>query len=118
MIRVARIAGESFDFITKSELPKALILSNGFRELSLHVDDETARAIVEMELESEASHVSPDPVPATRNHDPQVVARTFDTRSPVVERQRSNPAIMELEDEQGLEPGEEYNDPTTGAESL
>jgi hypothetical protein len=127
MIQVTRITGESFDFVTKQELPKALVLSNGIRDVSLHVDDETARIIVEMLLESEAaSHTK------GRGGNGATSPKPKEVYAPVYQDEPEPPYVpdaleqdlgptMELGDEEpedGLEPGEEYNDPSTGAGSL
>lgn len=128
MIRVVRIAGESFDLETKREMPKALILSNGMREYALYVDDDTATAVLGMMLDGPKQNVSmstkvPEPTierPVIPTKPKPVPITTFEkpSRSPSM-AEVGGAAEEEYEDENlGVEPGEEYNDPATGAESL
>jgi len=124
MIKVIRIAGESFDFETKKETPKALILSNGKTEFSLYVGDDVAAAVVRMMLESEPEGTapsksngsavvrSPTPVPQPKAAVASMSAKTPQMASVVDEE------LASMEDNLGGDPGEEYNDPATGAESL
>jgi len=125
MIKVIRIAGESFDFETMKETPKALILSNGKSEFTLYVDDATATAVLKMMLNEDA------PAPSKSNGSPAnaratPVAVPQAPQSPVAESPKAPPMATVGEEEvpedehdnSGFEPGEEYNDPATGAESL
>ena len=100
MIRVIRIVGESFDIDTKQETPKMIVLSNGHREVSVPVDDEAARAIVNMLLEE----LSDKPIQ--------------EDKDPVQPKSRGNgkpkpraPKKIEFSPEDG--PGNEYDDPAT-----
>jgi len=118
MIRVVRIAGEIFDLETKKSTPKALVLSNGIRELSIHIEDDTAVAVIALMKEAE------------------LLSRMRETKAPDVE---VNPetgfelaplpaegAFLEGEENTSEKnpdieqdgPGAEYNDPLTGAGSL
>lgn len=140
MIRVVRIAGESYDLETGSEFPKALILSNGIREFALHVDDETIKAVVEMMAEGQMARnqktvakAKQVKVPGNGSTGPAVPQETpAQEQADVVvyEDQAAQRFVDELreatgeipadepEDDTGYEPGEEYNDPATGVESL
>ena len=127
MIKVVRIAGESFDLESRKEMPKSLILSNGKREFSLYVDDVTAAVVLEMMRDSDVQPApaspqvpSPErPVMAKPVKKPAAPVRTF-------EKPVAAPPMAEVEvggsaaddDNSGFEPGEEYNDPATGAASL
>lgn len=121
MIRVVRLAGESFDLETGAQLPKALILSNGMREFSLHVDDETAMAVVQMMAELEALHrkkAEPGNGAKPAPQEPELEV----AQPPVAESQLWPSTVDAPEDEdfseEVREPGEEYNDPATGVGSL
>lgn len=128
MIRVVRIAGESFDLETKKELPKSLVLSNGTRELSVYVDDDTAAEVLKMMLEGTRPDTSTSTRPALKRAPEPVPIHTFEkptqARSPVPvcsnENGRPTPSVVAEGEEEngGLEPGEEYDDPATGAGSL
>lgn len=133
MIRVIRIAGESYDLETGEELPKALILSNGLREFALHVDDETAHAVVQMMAESQearsqktvekAKKVSvpgngSNPVELVRPaHRDGLEGLVEDVQPPAMATVVDTPEEEPMDDE-GYEPGEEYSDPATGVGSL
>jgi hypothetical protein len=122
MIKVTRIAGESFDFETRKETPKALILSNGKREFVLYVDDDVAEAVLRMMLELDV----PVSAPAKSNGSSTGLAVPA-PRAPVQQGPKPTPRMAEVshdenvdlsDDNSGFEPGEAYNDPATGAESL
>lgn len=139
MIKIVRIAGESFDLETQQEMPKALILSNGERELSLYVDDDVAKEIIEMMKETakpaqmrQAGYAVP-PGPQ-RLGNVEAPCRPLPTAKPQTDFEPGNPdpivsvppmatievggAALEPGDNAEIEPGEEYNDPATGAASL
>jgi len=137
MIKVTRIAGESFDLENRHEMPKALILSNGKREFALYVDDETAGAVLEMMLDDDTptpSKNGPPKVAVPTSKHPVMAAAELVTPAPkkpasvpVHNFEKPKPPPMaevgraaepEEDDNSGFEPGEEYNDPATGAESL
>lgn len=127
MIKVTRIAGESFDLETKEELPKALILFNGKREYPIYVDDETARAVVEMMMESVPARAVPKNGGSSSTNTgplagiPEELKKRLDSLEP-----KGPPPMAtvgdapepEMDDNSGVDPGEEYNDTATGAESL
>jgi hypothetical protein len=140
MIRVVRIAGESFDLETKKEMPKALILSNGAREFALYVDDESAREVLQMMLETtpeaqlrkaeepRAAAPSPSrPIIPAKGPAPASSPAPAEVHKYPAKTAPKPPPMASVEDEvedeveddnSGFEPGEEYNDPATGAESL
>lgn len=143
MITITRIAGESYNLQTGEQMPKALILSNGIREYSLYVDDHTAKDILslllEVSQESTASSApvgsepsqekrkvpsAEDPVIPSHGSRSQIYALEHATYGGPLEAPQPPPmAVIEgddpdTEEEYGLEPGEEYNDPATGAASL
>lgn len=132
MIRVVRIAGESFDLENQEQLPKALILSNGKREFPLYVDDDTAKAVLEMMRESvlerprKVEVPSPEkPVIPNKPKPEPAVVHQFPPKKPASNKAPPMASVVdapEPEEEEfedaGAEPGEEYNDPATGAESL
>jgi hypothetical protein len=131
MIKVVRIAGESFDLENQHEMPKALILSNGAEEFSVYVDDETAAAVLKLMLAGAHPNVSMSTKPAPeRPVAPTKAVRPAQVRTfePVHTHENVGepPPMVEVggsaaeveEDTSELEPGEEYNDPATGAESL
>ena len=132
MIKVVRIAGESFDLENQREMPKALILSNGEREYSLYVSDEDAKAVLEMMLEltpmvklekapqeaaSPKRQAAPARKPAPKKVEPAPV-HTFEKPTPPQMAEVGGAAEEEEDENSGFEPGEEYNDPATGAESV
>jgi hypothetical protein len=122
MIRVTRIAGESFDLENRREMPKALILTNGKREFSLYVDDETAAAVLEMMRDSPTQNVSMSTKvsePVSKKAPEPVPVHTFEKPKDFQMAEVGGAAAEVEEDENSeVEPGEEYNDPATGAESL
>lgn len=129
MIKVTRIAGESFDFETRQELPKAIILSNGKREYTLYVGDEVAKDVLELMLEVITPPPSPkkEPSPAKASSKPKASAKapakTQSKAPPAEEPSQFMAAVgetfaQETDDNNSREPGEEYNDPATGVESL
>lgn len=143
MIRVIRIAGESFDLVSGEQLPKALILSNGVREYPLYVDDETAHFVLQMMVEPSSAGDSVGTDRADRDspaHAPleSPLFKTDEEGRTVVPEGRHGYAVLEdsepepvasvvdlpeeLEepvlDDEDYEPGEEYSDPATGVGSL
>jgi hypothetical protein len=126
MIQVVRITGEDYDLNTGEAHPKSLVLSNGYREMYLPVDDNIVRAILQLAVENQ-----PEDAPVERGNGGCVTA------APVLEdleaihqelagvtdsvKVRLKPASEELPDdpvEEVYEPGEEYSDPATGVGSL
>jgi hypothetical protein len=132
MIKVTRIAGESYNLETRQEMPKALILSNGKREFAVYVGDDVAEAVLEMMLDSEAPAragkprveeptlerpVMPPQLAKPAPKTPPARVHTFEKPPPMAEIGDA-PEPEEEDDNSGSEPGEEYNDPATGAGSL
>jgi len=137
MIRVVRVAGESYDLETGDAIPKALVLSNGVREFPIYVDDDTAMAVIAMMAEAQetrnastVSKVAQVPIPGTGKpqpvvvpeSEPQVHQQVFEPeRQPVTGPRMASVVDLPEEgdyEEEGAEPGEEYNDPATGVASL
>ncbi len=120
MIRIVRLAGESYDLETGTQLPKALILSNGVREFALHVDDDTAMAVVHMMAEGQQAldeAVAEAKVPGNGSGEPiEEPPRLREVEPPTMASVVDDEA--EEEDSLEREPGEEYNDPATGVGSL
>jgi hypothetical protein len=117
MIAVIRIAGESLDLQTGAEMPKALVLSNGISEYTLFVDDDTARAVIGMQRELEEgsedkASVGPEPT-AVEKVKPLSKAPAQVATMAVVDDEEERP-----QEEDELEPGEEYQDSQTGVDSL
>jgi hypothetical protein len=126
VIKVVRIAGESYDLETGAEMPKALVLSNGVREVSIHVDDSVINEVVQMMQESPSA-----PAPIAAPVEPPggnggLELPDVDLQTPRISTTQPRPAVN-LEAEiaaaeatvagEGFEPGEEYDDPGTGAAS-
>jgi hypothetical protein len=102
MIFVKRITGESFDLETGSQLPKAIVLSNGASEVSISVNDEDAMAVVQLMVDSAGSK-EPTPLRAT-------------SAEPKEEPRRSGHVLdlaREIQEASG-----EYDDPDTGTTSI
>jgi hypothetical protein len=128
MIRITRVVGESFDLETKTETPKALVLSNGIREFHLYVDDDTALSIIAMIQETGEASSKPALVTAF-SFTPDKPGYYVAGRSPLLDQSAKSalPALASVEElpevAQGAEggdqgPGDEYNDVLTGAGSL
>ena len=121
MITLIKIVGESFDFRTNTQTTKAIVLSNGKREVSVYVSDEEALALVSM-LADEVPATEKEPDIAVRSEPVQPVSRpalvrmeteTVDMTGPQV------PSEPELVDEPGdQDPGVEFDDQLTGVGSL
>ena len=114
MIVVARIVGEGIDLASGSETPKSLVLSNGQREITLQVDDETIQEVIRMASESGAIAMSAPPYP-----EPTVVPPHVEV--PHIEEPALAPPAMSLDDEEDVTSdgaGDEYDDPATGVASI
>jgi len=125
MIRVVRLTGESYDLESGLELPKALVLSNGIREFSLHVDDSTAMAVVQMMAEDHNRPVEATPVGTPVETPVETLAEKAPGNGSPPRLQEvwegspyDDTPVDEAPREEELEPGEEYNDPATGVGSL
>lgn len=133
MITVTRIAGESYNLQTGEMLPKALVLSNGAKEYFLYVDEETAAAVLQLLVEDTSSvehlppsrfreeSVEPSEQPKKEPPNKEPLRKNLDLEAPAA--QPPPMAVVEgapeqEEEEYEREPGEEYNDPATGAASL
>jgi len=121
MIRVTRIIGESFDVETRTETPKSVVLSNGKREVVIPVGDEVAQAIVGMLVEDLESRIPSGPRPTPTldevlsSPDGQEALAKENYGPDWQEQKNRQPELAEIPDEG---PGNEYDDPTTGVESL
>lgn len=125
MIRVVRIAGESYDLETGATCSKEVILSNGHREIGLPVDDERVQHLLlmaaEVDMLTQLRTADPEPKPAPKGnggveHVKVTVALSDDIG--VVDEVEAHSQVYEPEPDEEYEPGEEYNDPTTGVGSL
>jgi hypothetical protein len=117
MIKISRIAGESYELETGKRFPKAIVLTNGIREVAIHVPDEIVTQLLQMEAESSGNPQNVAPRGPSQIEDDDVDRRELSVPvSHTLEDQMSS-------DEEDFEPaerevGEEYNDPDTGAASI
>lgn len=143
MIRVVRIAGESYDLETGATRPKEVVLSNGHREVGLPVDDEKVQDLLMMAAEidmlaqlgekeglvEEELVTAPNGIPVPRWGGPSPSQGNGGAERPPDMSQLSDemgphdhthegPVTYEPESDEEYEPGEEYNDPATGVGSL
>jgi hypothetical protein len=139
MIRVVRLAGESLDLETGTELPKSLVLSNGLREVSIIISDDIAREVVRMQVELKkyvSEHIDNPGVDPDGQPQENVPKSTSPTNIEEAKQQiqrriqqvtRAQPAdpppLAEVEDSPGDDegddgPGSEYEDQNTGTASL
>ena len=124
MIEVVRITGESFDLKSGAEIPKALVLSNGIREIHVTVGDEVVAEVVGMMAEAAgiAHEVGPVPPPAPPPGNGDLDAAVEAVQQDIQRRVSAQPApIAQVEDapvDEDEGPGEEYDDESTGVSSL
>lgn len=128
MIRVVRIAGEGYDLDTGEAHPKSLVLTNGYREVFLPVDDQAVHAVLEMVAEVAAVELKKAPEGNGGLHEHELEkAMAAETHEGIKDsvavklREGCRPVLGELPDEpveELYEPGEEYSDPATGVGSL
>ena len=114
MIKVSRISGESYDLETGDKILKAIVLTNGKREIAIQVSDDVITQILMMERESKGDFQPNKPADlkiVTPNFVEQV---TFEPAEPVDLPKN----IVEPEVNYDREIGEEYNDPDTGVNSI
>jgi len=114
MIKVSRIAGESYDLETGDKILKAIILTNGKREIAIQVSDEVITQILLMERESKGD------LQANKPSELKIVTPSFVEQ---VTFEHAEPTdipkdIVEPPFSYDREIGEEYNDPDTGVNSL
>ena len=112
MIKLIQIVGESYNLETGQETKKALVLSNGIRQLSVEVSDEVIRDLIMMQLEASQAET-----PSTRaaNHvvvQPVVVEET--SEEPVDVPTMAAVADAPVDED----PGFEYADSSTGTASI
>jgi hypothetical protein len=91
MIRVVRITGEGFNLENGAQEPKAIVLSNGDKEISVPVDDDSINALLHLVY-----------------HSPE------NTKADVVELRQD--AEVEEVDEEVVESA--YRDPKSGTASI
>jgi len=140
MLKVVKITEGGIDLETKTELPRAIVISNGHREVTVPANDIVIKEVVALFAENggpkpegaerhlAAAHKWPlghggassyvDPKSPPRNIErpppsPQPV--TMGSPSPFIEEAEEGP---QTPDDEGFEPGEEFNDGGTGASSL
>lgn len=134
MLKVVKIIEGGIDLVTQEELPRSLIISNGMREIAVPANDIVIREVVELiaEYAAKPPNVSVEDVsrytepnaPATPPRANMANPYRRTPPSPQVVNQAPSPFEDEEEgprmpiDEDGFEPGEEFNDGGTGAGSL
>ncbi len=138
MIRVIRIAGESFDLESGKEMSKAIVLSNGHRELSVYVDDDIIQGLLQMSAEavSEAPQIPQHPgwpksLPSDNGTGAEQPLSTVMDQGGLADALATQGTELDFETdpvfeatpsfgpkEPEFEAGEEYDDPSTGTPSL
>ena len=107
MIKLVQITGESYDLETGKERPKAIVLSNGVRQLSIEVSDEAVKEIIQMQLEV----AKKEPLMERMASQPPQIR-------PLVEAAPA-PVLAELaETPEDDDPGVDYADSSTGTASI
>jgi hypothetical protein len=129
MLKVVKITEGGIDLETKAKLPRALVISNGHREVDVPANDIVISEVIALLAENGGpravqEHVTLDD--ASRYAEPRSprrnVVRPPPSPQPVYEAGPS-PFVEEEEgpqmsDDDGFEPGEEFDDGGTGASSL
>lgn len=143
MILIKRIVGESLDLETGEEISRGLLLTNGISEVVVPVDDEFLKTVILLMHEMrggppmpEAQPVQETPAPSAvvKNNvpTPQKVPATvapfvMEPRPDVMEEHLASGAVADfmgdLESgdfapEEDFDPGETYEDPDTGVDSI
>lgn len=131
MLKVVKITEGGIDLETKAKLPRAIVVSNGHREVSVPANDIVIKQLVELFAENGGPSVtqehvtlddasryvepkSPRPNIERPPPSPQLVQGTSGP-SPFNEEAEEGPQML---NDEGFEPGEEFNDGGTGAGSL
>lgn len=128
MIRVTRIVGESFDLESGEEKSKAIMLSNGHRELLVHVSDGVIDSLLRMTAEAlppDAPQVpsgngSGVPQPPAKVLSQEEMDSALETQGTDLDF-KTDPVFEDVPafaPEPEFEAGEEYDDPSTGTPSL
>lgn len=109
MITVIRVTGESYDLETGTQIPKAIVISNGVQELSILVDDDTARKVIGLMMDQPAVSQDMEEPISWPEAQPQVIntAQSGNTQP--------DAAIHELQEG---DPHEIYSEPGTGTASI
>jgi len=113
VITVTRIIGESYDFGTGKETPKAIVLSNGLSEVAVAVDEETLAQVIALYVEAEQQdhiHTSED------GRVPEV--DPYHEPPPSIQTPDDEPQVPPSFDDIEQEVGPEYNDLSSGVESI
>ena len=119
-MQVTKILEGGIDLTTGKQLGTSIVISNGIREISVPISDgETLDQLIVMVSESNQTTptdaeelsrtIGPPPEPAPRERIPAQAPR-------LVEPDPDPPVLQS--DEDGFEPGEEYDDLGTGASSV
>jgi hypothetical protein len=126
MLKVVKIRGESFDLETGAKEPsKALVVSNGFREVDVPVNEKDVMSI--LQLAAELSEVKTPNMQSVSAKEvvPEMIPRTFEPE--VVSPPASTPVVYAVPDNDYQAPpvssedrelGEEYDDELTGTSSI
>lgn len=142
MLKITKIIEGGIDLSTREELPRSMVISNGVREVTVALTDHEMENVVQLYIEGlnqevegharQVVHHIEDTIPAPREvvhatvtMAPKVVAdhinltlkkkdfeSDYEDPPPV-----ANPNVV-TDDENGFQPGEEYDDSGTGAASL
>jgi hypothetical protein len=101
MIIIKRLVGESYDFETGREINKGLVLSNGVSERTVEATPEMIQAVLSLfseQAEAVAQRHAPTPQNTKKPAQPQRAAP------------QRNGQAHSVEHQDGLEPGEGYED--------
>lgn len=129
MIRVARIVGEGYDLEMDAETPKALVLSNGHREVQVFVDEDTMAQVIGLLADAvEEPNPTPNWPKELPTQDPPRAAAAPAPPAPKPPPKKpkvhipvdivTGKPLKEPEPEVDEGPGEEYDDAETGVASL
>lgn len=123
MLKVVKIIEGGINLETQEELPRSIVISNGYREVHVAVNDNVIRELVALFVDNGEPHqnipVGDSPNAPTTPRRP--IKRPSPSPPPVA---TTTGDTFEVEDEQvfdedeGFEPGEEFSDSGTGASSL
>jgi len=127
MLKVVKIIEGGIDLETQEELPRSLIVSNGRREVTVPANDNVIREVVELlaemvdaplDVSMEAKmRVNSQPVSGSTTPRPPPSPRPVSKSPSPFESDEERGSQTPFDDE-GFEPGEEFNDGGTGAGSL
>jgi hypothetical protein len=136
MLTITKIIEGGLDLATRQELPRSMVISNGVREISVAMSDHEMENIIQLYIEG---------LQVERKTDAgQIVQHIKETVAPPEEVVKTSvrmmaqkpvghievkfqvpsdydeppPTMVPQDDEDGFQPGEEYDDSGTGASSL